>query len=37
MHKLAVQIVRMPKATPADHTEDVHQTMYQPLKTPAVR
>jgi len=37
MNQLADQIVRLPKATPADHTEDVHETMYQPLETLAVR
>ena len=37
MNRLADEIVRLPKAIPSDHTEDVHETMYQPLETLAVR
>ena len=37
MNRLADQIVRMPQAAPSEHTEDVHETMYQPLETLAVR
>lgn len=37
MNRLADRIVRMPQANPADHTEDVHETMYQPFEVLAVR
>jgi len=37
MNRLADEIVRMPRAIPSEHTEDVCETMYQPLETLAVR
>ena len=37
MNRLASEIVRLPQASPSEHTEDVHETMYQPLETLAVR
>jgi hypothetical protein len=37
MNRLAGEIVRLPKAIPSEHTEDIHETMYQPLETLAVR
>jgi hypothetical protein len=37
MNQLAGQIVSLPQAIPTDHTEDVYETMYQPLETLIVR